>query len=158
VKLREVVYVDFRKSEWTLYREWERTHTGVKLKADEVICMISYSRDIVLFVHPTMDIDPGDGRRKRQVVASQKVRVRGGACDLRMLSYWADAAGIVLDGIKRYEEYWGYLDTFDEGRRTERAKPKDPLVVTTTGKLTSRRKRRKRRNGVSFAAHARRPR
>jgi hypothetical protein len=58
----------------------------------------------------------------------------------------------VLDGIKKYEEYWGYLDTFDEGRKAEReAKP----TVTTKGRLTQPRKRKAAQ--VQLAA-ARRPR
>ena len=112
LRLKLVVTADFRKTEQTNWIELEAAGEIPKnLKPGDVVCMVSSSRNQVVFVFPPYE-HAHDGKVIR-VINSRRLRISGGAWNPLMLQNYAADVGLRLSGITRFEEH------FVQQRRTE---------------------------------------
>lgn len=109
LKLKTFVHADFRKSEETLFNEFLKTEYGSSIKKGEHVMFISMSDNLYQFVEAPDEFDTINRRGHKihvKVMASQRFRIRGGKWDPLMLSVYAERAGYVITGIKRFESYF----------------------------------------------------
>jgi len=110
MRLRHIVSVSFNKSELTNYKEFLLQNPGAStvLKGNDVILLISKSRDQLVFVYGFDALD------KNQILFTSRMRIltaKGGkgVWNPLMLKNYAEEQGIDLEGLKKFEEYYAQL-------------------------------------------------
>jgi hypothetical protein len=108
MRLRHIVSVSFNKSELTNYKEFLLQNPGLELKNQDVILLISKSRDQLVFVYGF------DALNKNQILFTSRMRIMTasggkGVWNPLMLKNYAKDQGITLDGLKKFEEYYKQL-------------------------------------------------
>jgi hypothetical protein len=106
MRLRFVRTCNFGKSELTNFIEIIAKHpefhapkSKFKLKADDVVLLVSMTGNQLVFLH---GFDVFDGRN---VLRSTRLRVAGGHWNPLMLANYAKSVGIPLAGLKEYEDH-----------------------------------------------------
>lgn len=115
MRLRYIEKVDFRKSEKTNFEEVMK-RKKLTLRSGDVVLFISSNEKQLVFIHGFKDVDVHSGRTERptgdqtQVLFSSRYRICGrGGWNPLMLANYAAEAGIVLSGIRRFEDYYQKL-------------------------------------------------
>lgn len=123
LRLKGVITCSFVRSEATnldLYRK--SGHYPGPLKNGEAFLFISKSGNQIIFIFKSISLEVagqhrrGDGTTNRTVIDSRKLRLDGGTWHPYMLQNYANAVGIDLIGLKRFEQI------HDEMRAAKRVK------------------------------------
>lgn len=105
LRLKFIAEADFRKSEATIWQEKAAAGELPPLRPGEVVCFISTNRRQIVFVqaprewHTASSLDC-------QVFASRRLRLTRGGWNPLMLKNYAEEVGLVLDGLRRFEEHF----------------------------------------------------
>lgn len=112
VRLRHIMRGDFRKSEETLTNEVMKEVRELKLGKSDAICMLSSNGKIMRFVFGFLEDDMIDAKgntvqdRRTKILPSRQYRItQHGTFNPLMLANYAEAMGIELAEIKRFESY-----------------------------------------------------
>ena len=121
MKLRLIERCDFRKNELTNYIEILKKRP-LKLGADDCVLLINHQEDQLIFIFGFDHAKDTKGE-KRMVLRSEKLRLTSeerdaegnvirrhiGKWEPLLLANYAERAGIELEGIKRFEDYYKNL-------------------------------------------------
>jgi hypothetical protein len=107
VKLRLVYQADFRKNEATNYTTACKEHQ-LQPTGTDVVMLVSKSWNQIIFVWRPEEIT--GPIRTCSVLSSRRLRLRGGTWNPIMLADYASNVGLVLQGLKLFEQ------TYREGR------------------------------------------
>lgn len=112
VRLRYIMRGDFRKSEETLNNEAMKEIRDLKLGKNDAICMLSSSGKVMRFVFGFLEDDMIDARgnivqdKRTKILPSRQYRItQHGTFNPLMLANYAEAMGLELTEIKRFESY-----------------------------------------------------
>jgi hypothetical protein len=115
-----IEHCDFRCSEWTNLQRILRSHK-LKLGKSDVVAMVSGNGKQIVFCYAHDSVGYTDGRglaRKTDVVQSLRYRITGGGSwDPIMLVNYAEAAGIELIGLKKFEQHYKEIQQRKRGGR-----------------------------------------
>lgn len=103
--------VDFRKSEETNFNALKKARKLPVLRKGEGVLFISKKKNQIVFVTPEVEFDSTNGVGYDvtvTVLASKRFRIRGSTWSPLMLANYAEAVGLTLQGIKRFE--WHYQE------------------------------------------------
>lgn len=100
MRLAKIIQADFRKSELTnLLAQHSKPMNG------ELMLFVNHGGNQLLFVHSLLTIDG------REVVRSERLRLRRGTWNPLMLVNYAAEVGLHIDGLKRFESYYKKLSS-----------------------------------------------
>jgi hypothetical protein len=129
MRLRYIHHGDFRKNTVTLYNEVQKRAPGLKLGSEDCVLVVSGTGKILRFVYGFDDLEVIGGRTKlatgnmTRVLQSEEYRIDGaGTWNPLMLRNYAEALGIQLAGLKRFEESFQALQAQKLAARKKRAK------------------------------------
>lgn len=112
VRLRYIVRADFRKNEATLMEEVAKEIKQLRLTKHDAVCMISGGGKILRFVFGFLEHDMVDARgntvagKLQRILPSRTYRITAhGTFNPLMLANYAEAMGIELADIKKFESY-----------------------------------------------------
>lgn len=115
-----IEHCDFRCSEWTNLQTILRKNKLALGKSD-IVAMVSGNGKQIVFCYAHDQVSYKDYRgnlKKTGVVQSVRYRLTGsGSWSPTMLANYAEAVGIELVGIKKFEQYYTALST---GKRNAR--------------------------------------
>ena len=113
MRLKLIHRGDFRKSELTLFNEAMKAHKGLKLGSDDCVLFISGNGKILKFVYGFTEQEVMRYSTKEttgnttKILESTVYRIDGsGTWNPLMLRNYADAAGVSLIGLKRFEQHY----------------------------------------------------
>jgi len=113
VRLRRVERGDFRTTERTMFENLPAALRR-KLKGSDAVCFVSGVGNQIVFVYgfTNVGLTKATGRHKPRrygIVTSVRLRLTGSTWNPLMLANYADACGIELLGLKRFEEHYEHL-------------------------------------------------
>lgn len=116
VRLRRIEWGDFRKSAQTLFEELPQSFRRT-LKGNDAVCFISGNERQMAFVYGFVPVGKTKGNvnyesRRYGIVPHVTLRLTGSKWSPTMLANHANACGLELIGIKRFEDY--YSELFEE--------------------------------------------
>ena len=104
MRLKRVEVTDFRVNERTMLEAVMAKPDAPQLGADDCVCFISRLGTQLVFVGRPEQIELGT--RKRTIISSRRLRLDGGQWNPLMLSNYAEAVGLKLDGLKKFEDHF----------------------------------------------------
>lgn len=105
IRLREVVFAHFGRSEATLYSQLPpASKAKLKLPGD-AICFISRSFNQVCFVFKVGGA-PSDARSDARVVRSARVRLTHGQWSPLMFQEYASEVGLTIQGFPSFKQHF----------------------------------------------------
>lgn len=109
MRLKYIETCSFHKSEMTNFFELSKKNRW-KLSAGEVVLLISKGGDQLVFIYAADEAIKDGVERPLKLLRSERLRLtHGGTWDPIMLSEYAEEAGIKLDGIHRFDDYYKAL-------------------------------------------------
>lgn len=112
VRLRHIVRTDFRKSEETMLNEVIKEVKNLKLGQNDCVAMLSGNGKLLRFVFGFLEHEMVDARgntvaaKLQRILPSRTYRItQHGFFNPLMLANYAEALGIELADIKRFESY-----------------------------------------------------
>jgi hypothetical protein len=114
IRLKAIKYADFRKSEWTNYKEFKRSRTFPgELGRNEAFLFVSGTGNQLVWL-----LNIADGPMGHPIVDSRRWRFTGSSSwNPMMLANYAEEVGIELVGIKKFE------DSFKAKQAKKRSRP-----------------------------------
>lgn len=106
MKIREIVTGDFRRCEKTLFEEYCKFNRIHMLRPGEVIVFLSQKQDQLLFVYGWTSVEDPDFVANRLVLRSARHRLMHGTWNPLMLRNYANAAGLAIEGLRRFEDFY----------------------------------------------------
>lgn len=106
MRLRLVTEADFRRSEVANFEVIQKKEQ-LRLGDDDVICLVSQSKNQVMFVWRPLNITIPSG--ETTIVRSMRLRLTRSTFNPLMLANYATAVGLQLDGLRRFEDILGRL-------------------------------------------------
>lgn len=122
MNIKRVAEADFRRADlgiWTLFcsetkgRKFVNRALVESLTADDVVAFVSKRGNQLLFIHGFERLATVRGD-ERTMLPSIRYRIVNGTWSPYMLANYAKDAGIEVEGLKSFEEHFGYLV---DGRR-----------------------------------------
>lgn len=108
MRLKEIIEANFRCSELTMYTEWSKGKDT--LGANELLLFVSKRGDQLVFVSRFLEVRTGnEGSPTKKVLASRRLRVPGGRWNPLMLVNYAEEAGVKIEGLRRFEDFYKNL-------------------------------------------------
>ena len=100
LRLRHVAQVGFNRSEMTNFLSLPAS-VRRRLKGNDAVAMVSKTGNQIVFVYAPKS------HEKKTVFQSARLRIQGSSgWNPLMLANYAEAAGINLVGLKKFEEYY----------------------------------------------------
>lgn len=103
VRLKSIHEVHFGSSEKTNFNALPKARRDELRQAGDAVCLVSMSGNQLCFVYRPVDTETGG-----QLVASVRLRLdRGESFEGRMLVNYGERIGLLVQGLKRFEDYFG---------------------------------------------------
>lgn len=112
MRLKLIVTVNFQRTEAENFHAAMKRNPGLELGPQDVVCMVSLSRQQIVFMYRKETIDvSGYGLRKgtADVFHSERLRLSRSTFEPKMIQNYANQIGIVLDGFRRFEDIYASL-------------------------------------------------
>lgn len=105
MRIKRVVEADFRRSDFGLFSLFQKENRPFveALGKNDIVVFVSKRGNQLLFIHGFGEID------SRPVLPSVKYRLLQGSWNPLMLRNYAEKAGMKIDGLKMFEDYFGHL-------------------------------------------------
>jgi len=117
LRLKAVIQCSFTRSEATNLELFRRaSHFPGELAAEEAFLFLAKTGNQVIFIFRAPVLRLEGQTKVRRVVDSRRLRISGGAWSPLMLQNYANAVGLNLVGIKRFEQL------YDESRAAKKGK------------------------------------
>lgn len=107
--MKYIAHADFRKSERTNYLELKKARKLPKLGKNDVVLLVSMTENQCVFVYgfDTFDTEGTDGKERHvEICRSERFRIKGTTWNPLMIRNYAEWAGLKIDGLKRFEDYY----------------------------------------------------
>lgn len=103
--MKRIETVSFARSEATNLAKTLTEKEHEALGKDDVVLFVSKGGGQLVFVWGWENFEM-DGRPEREVLRSERLRLKRGTWNPLLLANYAEEVGIKLDGLKRFEEHY----------------------------------------------------
>jgi hypothetical protein len=105
MRIRLIEAVSFRYSEDTNLRAVLKKHP-LKLSKNDVVVLVSKTGNQIVFCIGIEAIGIGPKRVRIEVTDTRRLRLSRGTWNPTMLVNYAESAGLAIEGLKRFEDYY----------------------------------------------------